>query len=139
MKSFCFSAILAASFLGAMGTSKAELPPQVYAEQQRKAGEVLKIRSDEVVSKAKGFFDRSSYTETVTATVLEVSRSQSKVKKGDVITIRYERLVPKAGWVGPSPAPKLEKGGQYTAYLGKGEDGTFSLSAQGMSFAKIGD
>jgi len=138
MRVLPFCAVLAVSFL-ATGISKAELPPQVYVEQQRKAGEVLKIRADEVLSKAKGWFDRSSYTETVTATVLGVSRSQSGVKKSDVITIRYQRSVPKAGWVGPSPAPKLDKGTEYTAYLAKDESGIFSLSAQGMSFSKIAD
>lgn len=139
MRVIYFCAALTASFLGATGISKAELPPQVYAEQQRKAGEVLMIRADEVNSKAKGLFDRSSYTETVTATVLGVTRSQSGVKKGDVIKIQYQRLVPKAGWVGPGPVPQLRKSGEYTAFLAKGEDGIFSLAAQGKSFSEMGD
>lgn len=117
----------------------AELPPSVYINLQKKAAEVLRIRTDEVVSKPKSFFDRSSYTETVTATVLEVSRSQSGTKKGDVITIVYQRLVPRNGWVGPAPAPQLRKGEAYDAFLAKGDEGAFSLAARGMSFRKLED
>ena len=127
------------SLVFATAPAKAELPPQVYVELQQKAGEALKIRVDEVDSKPKGLLDRSSFTETVKATVLEVIRSQSGVKKGDVITIRYQRQAPRNDISGPSPAAQLKAGKEYPAYLAKREDGTFSIGARGMSFSKVGE
>ncbi|WAC17938.1 hypothetical protein OVA24_11875 [Luteolibacter sp. SL250] len=118
---------------------RAELPPQVYDDLRNKAAEVLRIRVDQVDSKPKGFLDRSSYTETVRATVTGVTRTGSGVKEGDSITITYHRPVPAKGWVGPSPPPQLKQGWKYTAYLGRNEGGTFGISARGMSFSKLGD
>lgn len=133
-----------ANFLMATGVAtalvaplRAELPPQVYMDLQKKAEEVMEIRADEVISKPKGLLDRSSYTETVKATVIEVTRSRSGVKKGDVITIIYQRQGLTDGRVGPSPAPQLKQGAQYPAFLVKGEDGNFSVAARGMSFSKM--
>ncbi|RYD29542.1 MAG: hypothetical protein EOP87_18155 [Verrucomicrobiaceae bacterium] len=118
---------------------RAELPPEVYIGLQNKAGEVLEIRADEVDSKPKGFLDRSSYTETVKATVTRVTRTLSGVKKGDAITIIYQRMAPGRGWVGASPPPQLKQGREYTAYLAKNGDGTFAIAARGMSFTKMVD
>lgn len=118
------------------GRAAAELPPQVYADLQAKAGEVLKIRVDEVTSKPKGFFDHSSWNESVKATVLEVARSHAGTRNGDVISLNYQRLSPKAGWVGPSPPPRLVKGREYMAYLARNGEG-FTLAARGMSFTAV--
>lgn len=138
VRSIILASILSAPiFFLSSGLCRAELPPQVYIELQSKAGEILKIHADEVISKPKGLLDKSSYTETVKATVVEVIRSASGVRKGDVITIVYQRLVPEEGMAGPSPAPQLKQGQEYSAYLGKGEDGNFSLAARGMSFTKM--
>jgi len=132
--------LAAGGFLSAcLAPAWAELPPKVYLDLQKNAAEVLKIRADEVESKPKGLLDRSSYTETVKATVLDVERSKSGTRKGDVITIIYQRDVPKEGFVGPSPAPQLKTGGVYTGYLGKTAEGTFAISARGMSFSKMAD
>lgn len=122
------------ALIGGAGQLLAELPPNVYIELRKKAPEVLRIRTDEVISKPAGILDRSNWTETVSATVLEVTRSESGVKKGDVISIVYGRQVPKEGWVGPAPAQQLAKGKEYTAFLAKNEGGGFSIAARGMSF-----
>jgi hypothetical protein len=135
MRILCFC--LAASLAGGVGLVKAELPPQAYIEQQQKAGEELRIRVDDLASVSKGLFNRSSFTDTVKATVLEVVRSKSGVKKDDVISITYQRLVPDNSRAGPSPVPKLKEGNEYTAFLTKGADGKFTIAAQGMSFSKM--
>ncbi|MBX3740120.1 MAG: hypothetical protein KF712_03960 [Akkermansiaceae bacterium] len=130
---------LAGAVLAVAAPLRAELAPEVYIELQNKAAEVLEIRVDEVESKPKGLLDRSSYTETVKATVTGVTRTLSGAKKGDAITIIYHRPVPAKGWVGASPPPQLKQGRAYTAWLAKGEGGTFSISARGMSFTRMAD
>jgi len=130
------SVMVAALFTWAT-PAKAELPPDVYAHYQAEAPEVLQIRVEQVASKPVSLFDWSKRTESVQATVLKVTRSKSGVKKGDRISIRYERLIPKGGWAGPSPAPPLEKGQEYPAYLEKAQDGTFGLGAKGKSFSAL--
>lgn len=117
--------------------ASAELPPTVYKDLQAKAPEVLRIQVEAVDSKPKGFFDRSEWTETVTASVTGVVRSKSGVKTGDTITIVYSRLAPKGGWVGPTPPPQLAPGKSHTAFLAKSDAGTFSLAARGMSFSPL--
>ncbi|QIF00974.1 hypothetical protein [Roseimicrobium sp. ORNL1] len=125
--------VLVAGFI----TAKAELPPSAYEQFQADTPEVFQIEVDKVSSKFPGVFDRSKRIETVQATVLKVVRSKSGTKQGDKITVRYERLLPKDGWVGPSPAPALEQGKKYPAYLSKSDDGTFGLGARGKSFETV--
>ncbi|RBP47654.1 hypothetical protein DES53_101452 [Roseimicrobium gellanilyticum] len=131
--SFLGFLVLVANFV----TAKAELPPSAYEQFQADAPEVFQIKVDEVSSKFPGVFDRSKRIETVQATVVKVVRSKSGAKQGEKITLRYERLLPKAGWAGPSPAPALEKGKEYPAYLSKATDGTFELGAKGKSFETV--
>lgn len=69
--------------------------------------------------------------------MVKVVRSKSGTKQGDKIFLRYERLIPEDGWAGPSPAPALEKGKEYPAYLSKSADGTFELGAKGKSFETV--
>jgi|GEM_PF-5807355 len=131
--------LAAGSAISLIAPLRAELPPQFYADLQNKAGEILRIRVEQVESKPKGFLDRSSYTETVKATVTGVTRTRSGVKEGDSITITYQRPVPAKGWSGPTPPLQLKQGWKYTAYLGRNEGGTFAISARGMSFRKMED
>ncbi len=116
---------------------RAELPPTVYRDLQQKAPEVLRIRTDEVISKQAAISDDRNWSETVHATVIEVVRTSSGVKVGDKITVSYPRMVPAEGQVGPSPPPQLKTGAEYTAFLAKSDDGKFSLSARGMSFSPL--
>jgi hypothetical protein len=120
-------------------TLHAELPPKEYDDLRAKAAEALVIQVDAVESKPKSLLDRSSFTETVKATVIGVNRTLSKVKEGETITIIYHRPVPADGWVGPSPPAQLKEGWKYNAWLAKSEGATFTISARGMSFSKTSD
>ena len=133
-------------FLLAAG-ARAEMPPQAYAEMQEKAPEFLKI---EVLSSTKesGAAENTinledlkkgvkSFHIHLTAKVLEVERSASGVKTGDVIKIDYTRTErPKGtGWVGPSEIPVLKKGDVTEAYLDENKKlNSFSPAARGRSF-----
>jgi hypothetical protein len=136
MKGFSLSFLgflaLAAGFV----TARAELPPSAYEQFQAAAPEVFQIKVEKV-SRIFPVFDRSKRIESLQATVVKVVRSKSGTKQGDKITLRYERLIPKDGWAGPSPAPALERGKEYPAYLSKSDDGTFQLGAQGKSFETV--
>ena len=125
------------ALIGSATVAKAELPPNAYLRLQTEAKEVFQIKADEVSSKPASLFDWSTRIETVQATVQKVVRSKSGVKQGEKIVIRYERIIPKSGWAGPSPAPSLESGKVYPAYLEKAADGTFGLGAKGKSFVEI--
>jgi predicted secreted protein len=122
---------------GSLSAAKAELPPTAYEQLQLDATEVFQIKVDQVSSKFPSLLDRSKRIETVQASVVKVVRSKSGTKKGDKITLRYERIIPKGGWAGPSPAPALEQGKEYPAYLSKSDDGTFGLGAKGKSFETV--
>lgn len=126
-----------AAFLLAAGIARAELPPTAYSALQAEAKEVLQIRVEQVSSKPASLLNWSTRNERVLATVEKVNRTKSGVKKGDRITVIYSRLIPKGGWAGPSPAPQLERGKEYPAYLEKSADGTFSLAAKGKSFEVV--
>lgn len=129
--------LVLATLATSLAMAKAELPPTAYIDLQAKASEVLQIKVDDVSSKPTSLIDWSKRIETVQATVQKVTRTKSGAKQGDKITIRYERLIPKKGWAGPSPAPPLEQGKEYPAYLEKTTDGTFDLGAKGKSFTEV--
>jgi len=123
----------------------AELPPQVYAEMQEKAPEFLKIEvltaTQDVVTnndaKPKG---SKTVLIQATAKVIDVERSQSKLKDGDIIKIAYTRTERPVGigWVGPSEPPILKKGETTEAFLSKSHtDETYGLAARGMSFRSM--
>lgn len=129
---------------------RAELPPYVYVEMQEKADEFLKIEvldaSKEPVDKQSALtpFELKSKTQVfrirVSANVLEVERSKSDLKDGDVISITYLRTERPAGtgWVGPSEIPILKKGEVTDAYLGKDpKSDSYSPAARGRSFQTI--
>ncbi len=106
----------------------AELAPSAYLSLQKASPEVLEIRVD----KAKhGYW--ISPGEVVTATVMKVTKSTSKLKVGDVIQIRY-RHVKLRGAVGPSPIPQLTKTKTYPAWLKKNGKSHYEPAARGYSF-----
>ena len=70
------------------------------------------------------------------ARVIAVERSKSALKRGSVITIRYESRDPtKVRISGPRPVPILKKGVIYPAFL-NGNEGmrVFEPAAFGLSF-----
>lgn len=137
MKGFRLSLLGFLALIAGFVTANAELPPTAYEQFQADAPEVFQIKIDQVSSKYPGVFDHSKRIETVQASVVKVVRSKSGTKAGDKITLRYERIIPKDGWAGPSPAPALEEGREYPAYLSKSTDGTFELAAKGKSFETV--
>jgi len=114
-------------------TLQAELPPYVYENYQKNAPEALTISIKKVKTSLISFSKKSV---TVTAKVLRVQRTKSKVKRGDTITIIYNSTFWKPnGWVGPSSLPVLKEDQTYRAFLRKGEENNYYYpDARGKSF-----
>ncbi|YCM42177.1 hypothetical protein V2O64_12775 [Verrucomicrobiaceae bacterium 227] len=119
------------SLVGLSTSAHAELPPEAYQKMQAGAPEVIEIKVELV--KHQHLFRRQEF---VSAVVTKVTKSGSKLKVGDKITIKY-RHVPLGRSVGPSPIPQLDKGKTYPAWLRKSGDGHYEPAARGMSFEKI--
>ena len=114
-------------------TLQAELPPYVYESYQKNAPEALTISAEKVET---SLISLSKKSVTVTAKVLRVQRTKSKVKRGDIITIVYNSTFWKpSGWVGPSSLPVLKENQTYRAFLRKGEKNNYYYpDARGKSF-----
>lgn len=119
------------SFIGFTALVQAELPTEAYLQMQAGAAEVIEIKVEAV--KHQHIFRKQEF---VSAVVIKVTKSASKLKAGDQIEIKY-RHVPLGNAVGPSPIPKLDKGKTYPAWLKKSEEGYYEPAARGMSFEKI--
>ena len=125
---------LAAAPLIALAPVRAELPPWVYAEDQRNAPLVVELQVTSVKADASPV--------VVKARVLRVLRVQRKpaavqLRPGDSLEIRYP-LPPQRpeGWVGPSPVPLLRSGQQVTAWLAVDQEvpQVWAPAAGGRSF-----
>jgi len=114
-------------------TLQAELPPDVYENYQKNAPEALTISVEKVKTSLISFSERSV---TVTAKVIRVKRSENKVKRGDTITIVYNRTFWRpGGWVGPSSLPILKEKQTVSAFLRKGKNNNnYYPDARGKSF-----
>jgi hypothetical protein len=103
---------LAAVPLIALAPVRAELPPWVYAEEQRSAPLVADLQVISVAADA-------SFV-VVKARVLRLERQPAAIelRPGDSLEVRYP-LPPKRaeGWVGPAPLPLLRSGERVTAWL----------------------
>ena len=111
----------------------AELPPYIYKNYQKNAPEALTIEVKKVETSLLSLSEKSV---TITAKVIRVKRSKSKLTRGNTITILYNSTFWKpSGWVGPSSLPVLEKKQTYTAFLRKGEKNNYYFpAAKGKSF-----
>jgi len=109
----------------------AVLPPQILKKQSMNANEVIKIKVIKVNYKK---LDNLRYSITAEAKVIEVKKSKSNLKKGDIITISYTRKELKKGMAGPKPNPFLSKNETTGAFLYKSKDKNYSLSAKSASF-----
>lgn len=120
-----------ASLVMTTPSAKAELPPYVYADQQRQA---------EVVVRLKVLQTRRSQNElTVLARVLRVNRqpAPATLRQGQDLRLRYPLPIwHRQGWVGPSPVPVLKPGEQVTAWLNRESPTSawFRPAAGGHSF-----
>lgn len=106
----------------------AELPPGSYDKMRKEAPEVLIVEVTKITPTKNGKVTK--YTTEVK--VLSFEKSDSKLKKGDTITITYENV--EGPFAGARQVPPLEKGGVYPAFLRK-EGNTFIPAAAGMSFS----
>jgi hypothetical protein len=111
--------------------ARAELPPAVYAEEQRRAEVVAVLR---VISTR-----RQQDTLRVQARIQTLKRQSNALHlhAGQTIQLRYALPTPHPqGWVGPSPIPVLKQGEEVTAWLNRetGSQGWFHPAAGGRSF-----
>ena len=125
------SAGLAALLLTALQPARAELPPWVYAEEQRQAPLRLELQVLRAVASGEQL--------QVRARVLAIQRQRSplRLRPGNTIELRYPLPPPRPrGWVGPSPIPRLAAGERVTAWLTplSGQPGLFAPAAGGRSF-----
>jgi hypothetical protein len=117
-------------------SSRAELPPWAYKEQQEKAPEALVIKVQSV-SKRETTEEKWKLIEfTVTAEVQKVEHSASTLAPGATIEIRYSQRHYSQPIAGPSEVPALKEGQLYPAYL-SGDGKTYSPAAGGYSFETV--
>ena len=97
--------------------ARAELPPSAYEAMQAQAPECLRIQVLKVSIQSGEI--RTEKNVKLTASVLNVARTASGLKDGDIITINYLVRERSAGWVGPGQVPVLAEGAVNVAYLEK--------------------
>lgn len=137
MKNFSIITGLLLSFITAT-LLNAEIAPEYYAEDQRNAGEFIRVRVTD--SDLDWCFFCSERDVKLEARVLEVLRSESGLKKSDKIIITYTtRLSHPGGWAGPRPIPVPEEGYETEAYLNKqkGTENIYLPAARGYSFSTV--
>lgn len=114
------SALTFATAFSSIQFARAELPPQVYEDLKAKAPEVLEVEITRVALNTRDGENQRDISVFADATVTGVTRSQSGVKVGDVISLRYMTFkVTRTGFVGPSPIAQVEKGGRYQIWFKK--------------------
>jgi hypothetical protein len=120
--------------LTALQPARAELPPWVYAEEQRRAPLRLALQVLRAVARGEQL--------QVRGVVLAIHRQRSplRLRPGDTIELRYPVAPPRPrGWVGPSPIPRLQAGERVSAWLTPlsgqpGQPGLWAPAAGGRSF-----
>lgn len=127
-----------AVLLSAAHSASAELPPEAYLRRQKVAPEALRVR---VVSVKKNEADSEKFKTTiftVEARVLEVERTATHLKAGDVIQIVYVTRQSKVAVAGPAPVPILDGGREYPAFLSKNGTKPYYIPAAGAwSFGRL--
>lgn len=112
MKRFAAGCLL---FLVTLTLVRAELPPSAYERMQSKAPEVFRVHVLRVdVQPTK---DADVREVTMLAETVKVGRSETKVKPGDMITVKYTVTTRRPGWAGPGEVPILKEDAETVAYL----------------------
>ncbi len=120
-----------------LGLARAELPPQVYKELQAKAPEVLTVEITRVALNKRDGENLRDISVFADAKVVGVTRSQSGVKVGDQISLRYMTFeVIAEGWAGPSPIMQVEAGKTYRIWFKKSGN-SYYPAARGRSIEAI--
>lgn len=120
---------------GAVG--RAELPPYVYKDMQANSPESLVIKVLSVKTKNKDEPRLVRVSVTVEARVEQVNRTQTGLKPGQVIRIRYDHRRHKEPMAGPSEVPVLKKGQTSPAYLKKTDAPDYAPAAGGYTFETV--
>ena len=119
--------------------ARAELPPEVYRQQQRAAPESLEIKVRSMTSSQKKETGVTVVENDVAADVQKVSRTATGLEPGATIKIRYAQRIPDQPMAGPSEVPTLKKEQVYPAYLKQENDGkSYAPAAGGYSFETVG-
>lgn len=113
---------------------RAELPPRVYKDMQANSPESLVIKVLSVKRKNKNEPRLVRVSVTVEARVEQVNRTQSGLKPGQVIRIKYDHRRHKEPMAGPGEVPVLKRGQACPAYLKKDDSGVYAPAAGGYSF-----
>lgn len=132
--------LIAASLIVCLSASAfaVELPPYVYREQQAKSPERLTIKVMSVKTVERDERDHKRIEVTVVARVTRVARTQSRLRPGRTIRIRYTRTEYEQPIAGPSQVPILRGGETYPAFLSKNKEGdTYAPAAGGYSFRVV--
>ena len=110
----------------------AELSNHAYEQMQETAPECIDIE----VLKVKTEKLTDGIQVEIEAKVTGVKRSESNLKAGDTIVIKYFHDT--RGLIGPAPIPILDEGKSYPAFLVK-EDGNdfYEPAAMGRSFSVV--
>src|SRR4051812_19619609 len=92
--------------LATLTLGRAELPPSAYEKMQSEAPEVLRLHVLRVEVQPT---DAAAIREvTMLAEATKVGRSKTKLKPGDMITVKYRITTHESGWVGPGEVPILK-------------------------------
>jgi hypothetical protein len=111
----------------------AELPPFAYQQMQQQATEVLMIKVRKLQTQTQVQGERKLIDVDAETQVEQVKRSQTGLKPGNIIRIRYEHTQYKNPMPGPGQVPILQLGQVSPAYLRqRGKDyvpvaGTYSF------------
>ncbi len=120
-----------------------EISPWAVAEMKEQSKECLEI---EVFSVKKISYNERQINIEIYATILNVIRTDSNLKKGDSIIVRYvgdktpeidKEIDEILEDVGPAPVPILVKNKRYSVFLILNEDNSYSPSVGGYSFTEI--
>ena len=116
---------------------RAELPPHVYKDMQANSPESLVIKVLSVKTKNKNEPRLVRVSVTVEARVEQVNRTQTNLKPGQLIRIKYDHRRHKEPMAGPSEVPVLKKGQTLPAYLKKNDAADYAPAAGGYTFETV--
>lgn len=138
MKNLLFAVATLALLLQSILVSHAELPPSAYEQMQNSATATFRISVLQVLKTATN--DPHQTEIHIIADVVKVGRSQTKIRPGEIITIRYIVTERPPGWVGPGEIPIPRQGEEVPAFLNQIPDSTEYTPAAGtMSFSTFRD
>ena len=136
-RAFRRASLLALLLVSSGAVGRAELPPSVYKDMQANAPESLVVKVLSVKTKNKNEPRLVRVSVTAEARVEQVNRTQTGLKPGQLIRIRYDHRRHKEPMAGPSEVPVLKKGRTLPAYLKKDDAGHYAPAAGGYTFETV--